>query len=234
MCDEPTPVLLPSESVPSAPFMADDDLPTRLHWPADPLDVAGDRADSGGAPGDPAATPAGRAGAPRWVLGEQNDVALLRQEVADLRHAIDDLADRVQLRQLRASLDELRGEVISLRRVVVEWPELDQLTTEVAALRSQLIDQQEETPTVSMADVLSEVRTALAGASAARTPVGALAPIVEELGALRGEVAALRRRISLRGEGAGSVDDGQLERVVESVVERVTARTQPTGSRRRR
>jgi hypothetical protein len=214
--------------------MADDDLPTRLHWPADPLDVAGDRADSGGAPGDPAATRAGRTGEPRWVLGEQNDVALLRQEVADLRHAVDDLADRVQLRQLRASLDELRGEVISLRRVVVEWPELDQLTTEVAALRSQLIDQQEETPTVSMADVLSEVRTALVAASSARTPVGALAPIVEELGALRGEVAALRRRISLRGEGTGSVDDGQLERVVESVVERVTARTQPAGSRRRR
>lgn len=230
--------------------MADDDLPTRLQWPADPLDPTvtdpapapapartADPASGGGSP-SPAVEP-------RWVLGERNEVALLRKEVSDLRHSIDDLADRVQLRQLKASFDELRGEVIALRRVVVEWPELDQLTSEVGALRSHMIDVQENPPPTADASLLSALADVQAGIEAigtARGPVAALGPLVEELGAvrhdigtLRADMAALRRRVALRVQSSDTtIDDDQLDRVVESVVERVQASVPATTSRRRR
>lgn len=219
--------------------MADDDLPTRLHWPADPLDAALTErpAGAGAAPSAPVDGAADVQGAPRWVLGERNDVTLLRQEVADLRHALDDLADRVQLRQLKASLEELRAEFISLRRVVVEWPELDQLTSEVAAIHSSVLDLQErKVPDDSaVLAVLGEVQAGIEALGSARTPVAALAPIVEELGAardelasLREEVVSLRRRITLRGQVAEpTLDEEQLERLVESVVARVVANMPP-------
>ena len=217
--------------------MADDDLPTRLHWPVDPLDKDGVARTSDASP---ARSASGADDAPQLVLGERNDVARLRQEVADLRHAIDQLADRVQLRQLRASLDELRSEMISLRRAVVESPELGQLSAEVTALRSHLIDvQQSPAPAPTdplLMDAIADVHATVTALGNVRTPVAALAPIVEELAALRDEVASLRRRISLRGGQGGepALDDAQLERLVATVVERVLASSAPAASRRRR
>jgi hypothetical protein len=226
--------------------MADDDLPTRLQWPADPLDPSIDApgASSAAAGAEPGAAGA-RGNEPRWVLGERNDVALLGKEVSDLRHAVDDLADRVQLRQVKAALDELRGEVIALRRMVVEWPELDHLTSEVGALRSHLIDLQanpEPTTDPMVLGALLDVRASIDALGTVRTPVAALGPIVEELGtvrqelgALRDEVVSLRRRVALRGQsGDVSIDDDQLDRIVESVVARVNASAPAPTSRRRR
>jgi hypothetical protein len=202
--------------------MADDDLSLRLHWPADPLeDRADDRAAEAAprtrpapaaAPDDvPAATPAG---------DDRGELALVRHELADLRHAVDDLADRVQMRQLRASMEELRSEVISLRRVVLEWPDLEQLTTEVGALRSQLVDLAAGPPSSTRATV--------------DVTADAVAPLAEELAALRAELVSLRRRIALRGQAADAgTDDARLERIVETVVRRLSEGT-ATPARRRR
>jgi hypothetical protein len=229
--------------------MADDDLPTRLHWPADPLD--GGLGGRGDAPATPPAPPGGPAapaapGAPERATrdeparsGDRDDIAALRAEIAELRHAFDDLADRVQLRQVRAAIDELRTEVLALRRVVVEWPELDQLTTEVGSLRSHLLDLQQRPPAApadpAVVEAIAELRATIDGLGPARTQVTALGPIVEELGELREEFVALRRRISLRGQPTdATLDEAQLDRIVESVVERVLAGAPPSPARRRR
>lgn len=203
--------------------MADDDLSLRLHWPADPLE---DRAEERGSDPAPRTRPAPGPVAREVAAGtepaddERGELALVRQELADLRHAMDDIADRVQLRQLRASLEELRGEVISLRRVVLEWPDLERLTTEVGALRSQLVDLAAVSPASSRATV--EITSE------------AVAPLAEEVAALRTELVSLRRRIALRGQSTDAgTDDERLERIVESVLRRLSEDT-ATPARRRR
>lgn len=253
--------------------MADKDLPTRLHWPADPLDpaVAESRPDQPDRSSHDGPTQGSGGGEPQWVLGDRNDVNMIRQEVLDLRHAVDDLAERVQLRQLRASFDELRAEVAALRRVVVEWPALDQLSSDVAAVRSHLIDIQANPPAVldqlssDVAGVRSQLldmqenppappvdgvaRTMLEDlqssvarlGSAQGSTVAGLAPLVQELGALRGdmakvgeEVVALRRRITLRAEPASVLDEAQIEQIADAVLTRARPSVPaPPGARRR-
>ena len=221
--------------------MAPDDLPTRLHWPADPLNpaVARERADAPGQGEQP-----GAAGdTPRRVLGEGNDVTLLAREVAELRHAIEEVAERVELRQVRAAIDELRGEVLALRRVVIEWPELEQLATDIRAVRSLTVELYEKAAAGTAGlDPAAVERLAAsldsAGASG-RPPLGSLGPVVQEIAAMREEVGtvqegldslheelvSIRRRIALRGQRSeGPDDDAQLTRVVEAVLARVQAR----------
>lgn len=105
------------------------------------------------------------------------DLGAVRSELATLRQAVDDVADRVQLRQLRASVDELRGDVAGLRRAVLEWPELAQVSSELAGLRADVSD--------------------LLGRPAPEPPAAPLelpAELSSQLAALRAEVAALARR----------------------------------------
>lgn len=143
------------------------------------------------------------------------DLSAVRSELASLRQAVDDVGDRVQLRQLRATLDELRSDVTGLRRAVIEWPELEQVSSDIAGLRSDM----------------TEVVQAVRGADAAAPSIAALGPLVEELAELRGEVTSLRRRITLRGEGSAPVlDEGQLARLADQVADRIAA----SGSRSRR
>lgn len=143
------------------------------------------------------------------------DLTAVRSELASLRQAVDDVGDRVQLRQLRATLDELRSDVTGLRRAVIEWPELEQVSSDIAGLRSD------------MTDVVQAVR----GADAAPS-IAALGPLVEELAELRGEVTSLRRRITLRGEGSAPVlDEAQLARLADQVADRIAASS--SRSRRR-
>ncbi len=145
------------------------------------------------------------------------DLSAVRSELASLRQAVDDVGDRVQLRQLRATLDELRSDVTGLRRAVIEWPELEQVSSDIAGLRSDM----------------TEVVQAIGGGSRdATTPsLAALGPLVEELAELRGEVTSLRRRITLRGEGSTPVlDENQLARLADQVADRIAA----SGARTRR
>jgi hypothetical protein len=132
----------------------------------------------------------------------------LRAELVALREAVHALGEQLQLRQLRAAVDELRGDVTGLRRAVLEWPELEQVSSDIVGLRS---------------DMSSLVESS--GATA-------LAPLVEEVALLRAEMTALRRRVGLRAEGAGSgLDDVQLEELAEAVADRVAAQLRASGAR---
>lgn len=147
------------------------------------------------------------------------DLSSVRSELASLRQAVDDVGDRVQLRQLRATIDELRGDVSGLRRAVLEWPELEQVSSDIAGLRSD------------MSTILEALRTG--GAPAIDLPV--LAPLVAEVAALRSEVAGLRRRIALRADVAqGGIDEAGLERLTAQVADRIGAPASPRSRARRR
>ncbi|MGK2947040.1 MAG: hypothetical protein ACSLFP_00570 [Acidimicrobiales bacterium] len=157
------------------------------------------------------------------------DLAEVRTELTALRQTVEDLGERVQLRQLRSAVDELRSDVTGLRRVVLEWPELERVSSDIAALRADMTDVvgklddfgtaapgatprlgtlaplmeeitalREEMPSLdAVLDELAEVKAAVARRPS-RTADGMSREVVEELAALRTEVAALRRRISLR------------------------------------
>ena len=66
------------------------------------------------------------------------DLAGVRAELAGLRQAVDAVGDRVQVRHIRTTLDEVNGEVIALRRAVLEWPELEQVSLDLTAIRGDL------------------------------------------------------------------------------------------------
>ena len=222
------------------PTPPDDDLAVRLQWPSDPSPAPEtDRPVAPSPDDDPrvhtaevvAADPSrpGRTLIEAYDrLGDRvlermralredidADLSAVRSELASLRQAVDDVGDRVQLRQLRATLDELRSDVTGLRRAVIEWPELEQVSSDIAGLRSD------------MTEVIQAVR---AGDPAAPS-IAALGPLVEELAELRGEVTSLRRRITLRGGASAPVlDEDQLARLADQVADRIAA----SGSRSRR
>lgn len=106
------------------------------------------------------------------------DLGNVKSELATLRQAVDDVADRVQLRQLRGAIDELRGDVAGLRRAVLEWPELGQVSNDIAGLRAD------------MSDLLA--RPEPAPAPPPPDPSADLAAVAAQLGALRDDVAQLR------------------------------------------
>jgi hypothetical protein len=225
------------------PNPSDDDMAVRLQWPSDPsptedatsrqrfplppVDADAD-VDDGSIYSAAVVSVAGDATRPARSLIEaydrlgdrvlermralredvDADLTAVRSELATLRQAVDDVGDRVQLRQLRATIDELRGDVSGLRRAVIEWPELEQVSSDISGLRSD------------MSNVLAATHASDSSDSA--LSFAALAPLVEEIAQLRGEVMSLRRRISLRGQGqAVSVDDTQLERLADAVAERM-------------
>ncbi len=231
------------------PSTADEDLSVRLQWPSEQGDTER-RATADPGPGAASAEPIHRAevvpatetGRPGHTLIEaydrlgdrvlermrslredvDADLAAVRSELASLRQAVDDVGDRVQLRQLRATIDELRGDVSGLRRAVLEWPELEQVSGDVAGLRSDM-------------STLLEASRGGVPPSGEGLHLGALAPLVEEVAALRGEVAALRRRIALRVDGVAPVGDEQLEQLADQVAERMAVRpAKAAGGRARR
>jgi hypothetical protein len=157
------------------------------------------------------------------------DLASVRSELQSLRQAVEDVGDRVQLRQLRATLDELRSDVVGLRRAVLEWPELEQVSADIAAVRGDLSFLFESTADGAAAaapsELLGELQNVVASLSDEVTrlgtdqpQVGALAPLLEEVASLRSELTQIRRRMVLR---ATPIDDEQLERIVDAVAGRV-------------
>lgn len=169
-------------------------------------------------------------------MGEDLELALtaMRSEVAELRHAVDDVASRVEMRQMKAATEELRGDVNGLRRAVLEWPELEQVSSDVAGLRADLAMLLERK---DPAEVLGQIDTAeLVGREElaellARKPdtddrptVAALAPLVEEVAAVRSELATVRRRMSVKAKPDDlTLTEGQIDQLVSAVVERLSA-----------
>ena len=193
------------------------------------------------------------------------DLAAVRSELASLRTAVEDVADRVQLRQMRSSIDELRSDVAGLRRAVLEWPELERVSTDLSALRAATSELQEQVarlpvglPAADPAGVPEElaaqlealdravaaipappapteiaavVRAELEARPAPEVPrpdLAALAPLVEELGELRSEMEALRRRIALRASTEGSsLGSRDVEAIAQAVAARMRDAAQP-------
>jgi hypothetical protein len=167
------------------------------------------------------------------------DLASVRSELAGLRQAVDEAGDRAPLRQLKASLDEVREDVLALRRAVLEWPALDQVAGDVAAIRGDLaflFDMTEDgEPAAAPSHVLGQLRAVVDNLAeevtrlAEQAHVGALGPVLEEVASVRSELTSIRRRLVLR---ASPIDDEQLERIVDAVAARVVEELRSGDSRR--
>jgi hypothetical protein len=157
-----------------------------------------------------------------------SDLAAVRAEMAALRQAVDEAVDRVQMRQLRASLEEVRADLTGLRRAVLEWPELEQVTADVAAMRSDLTFLFESlgaeglgsAPSSLLSDLQSVVADLAESSAGGGEPLqlATLGPLLEEVTSLRSEMTEIRRRLTL---AAAPLDDEQLEWIVSSVADRV-------------
>ena len=120
------------------------------------------------------------------------DLAEMRSELVTLRQAVEDVGDRVQLRQLRSTVDDLRSDVAGLRRAVLEWPELERVSSDLAALRSDvgellgrmIASEPDEGSSSQLDGILSTLRE--------RPSLPTLAPVLEELAALRTEMSEVR------------------------------------------
>jgi len=158
------------------------------------------------------------------------DLTAVRSELSGLRQSVDDIGDRVQLRQLRTTLDELRADVTGLRRAVLEWPELEQITTDIAAVRSDLAFLYEtgvgggegmQAPSELLAElqaVVAHLGERSLDPALDQPQLAVLAPLVEEVASVRSELTSIRRRIVLR---SSPLDAEQLEQIVSAVAARV-------------
>jgi hypothetical protein len=166
------------------------------------------------------------------------DLGALRADLAALREAVEAMGDRAQGRQLRAGLDELHAEVLGLRRAVLEWPELEQLSHDVTAVRGDLAflfesaGQDGRAPSELLGElqaVVARLEEASATVAAATPAAADDGPLLEEVAALRAELAEVRRRVA---RPAG-FDGDQLEWLVATVADRVAARLRGADARER-
>ena len=136
-------------------------------------------------------------------------------------------------------MDEVREDLLALRRAVLEWPALEQVATDVAAIRGDLAFLFERSEDGSGAAppsvVLGELREVVDRLAeevqhlGEQAKVGGLGPLVEEVGAVRDEMVTIRRRLVLR---SSPIDDEQLERIVSAVAARVVEELRAGDSRR--
>ena len=172
------------------------------------------------------------------------DLAAVRSELGSLRQAVEDVGDRVQMRQLRAAIDELRGDVSTLRRAVLEWPELEQVAADVAAMRSDLSFLFETSdgsgPGQAPSELLTELQAVVAKLSdeASARGEGAEATggasLADELAAVRTELTAIRKRVGVQQQGGGGLDEEQIEQIVSAVADRVVDELREEASRRQK
>jgi hypothetical protein len=170
------------------------------------------------------------------------DLAAVRSELGSLRQAVEDVGDRVQMRQLRAAVDELRGDVSSLRRAVLEWPELEQVSADVAAMRSDLSFLFETNdgsgPGQGPTELLGELQAVVARLSeeaaqrASAADPQTITPLLAELGGLREELTAVRKRVGVRGQGGQGFDPEQFDQLCAAVAARVVDELREEATRR--
>ena len=156
------------------------------------------------------------------------DLGAVRLEVASLRQSVDDLSDRTQLRQVQTTVDEIRTELTALRRAVLEWPELEQVSSDIAAVRGDLayiFESGEGGASGPPSHVLDELQRATGTLSDEITRLGselpqisALSAVLDEVSSVRNELTQVRRRMVLR---SGPLDEDQLEQIVAAVAARV-------------
>lgn len=156
------------------------------------------------------------------------DLTGVRTELAALRQAVDDLGDRSQLRTLQSTVDELRTELTALRRAVLEWPELEQVSSDIAAVRGDLafiFESGDGGGVAPPSHLLDELQRTTGTLSDEITRLGAELPqmsalnaVLEEVTAVRSELTQVRRRMVLRSK---PLEDEQLEQIVAAVAARV-------------
>jgi hypothetical protein len=138
----------------------------------------------------------------------------------------------VDLHQIRTSLVELRNDVSALRRAVRASSELQELSLSIAELRAEVAELLEAKPLEEVRADIASLRSEVELQGNPSLPLSVLEPMLSEIGALRSDLVAMKRRVSLRATQPGerAVDDAEL--IARRVAEHLSA--QPTAKRSRR
>jgi hypothetical protein len=164
------------------------------------------------------------------------DLNGLRGEVATLRQVVEDTGQSVQLRQLHTGLDEARNELTALRRAVLEWPELERLSDEIASMRGDLslvfdttgdgsVDHAPSAVLGQLEEVVARLAEVTDDTGGAAT--GDLAWIVDEVAAVRTDLAEVLRRST----ATVRLEPDQLALIADAVTGRLLEELE-AGSRR--
>jgi hypothetical protein len=165
--------------------------------------------------------------------GVDEDLFILRSEIAALRTSVEDVADRVQLRKVRSELDQVRAEVAGLRADVLDRPDLEVIAERTQEVLTEVRAHDPSAVAARVAELVAEA-TAVREAGALDPVLAELATVHRELGSVREDLEALRRRIALRAtpSAPGGLGEEQMARLAEEVATRVLAQLRQRQRRR--
>lgn len=139
-----------------------------------------------------------------------------------------DAGDRREMHQIRTLLADLRNDVTALRRAVRGSTELQELTLSIVELRAEVAELLEAAPLDEIRSDIAALRHELEQIpQPERTslPISVLEPILSELGALRSDLVAIKRRTALRAAQSSERTTEEVEQIARLVVEKLSAGT---------
>jgi ABC-type transporter Mla subunit MlaD len=167
------------------------------------------------------------------------DLQAVRSELGQLRQAFEETSQAVQLRQLHTSLEEVRTDVEGLRRAVLEWPELERLSDDVAGMRGDLSllfdsarDGGDHAPSALLGELEATVSRLSEGVGRIEEAGGGreLSWLVDEVAAVRTDV----HRLLKRTRPTVRLDPEQIGLIADAVAARLRDEVEPGGRRTRR
>jgi hypothetical protein len=137
-----------------------------------------------------------------------------------------DGGDRRERHQIRTLLADLRNDVTALRRAVRGSTELQELTLSIVELRAEVAELLEASPLDEIRSDIAALRHELEQIpQPERTslPIAVLEPILSELGALRSDLVAIKRRTALRAAQTSERTTEEVEQIARLVAEKLSA-----------
>lgn len=193
----------------------EDEFAVRLGWGAggeeDPRDARSQAVEEPGAPDVP------------LLPGVSPDGFIIERTTAG--------GDRRELQQIRTMLADLRNDVTGLRRAVRASSEIQELALSIAELRAEVAELLEAAPLDEVRADLAALRKDVAQLPQTSLPLAVLEPILSELGGVRADLVAIKRRTALRAAQSTERTAEEAEQLAGLVAERLAALA-PRRSRR--
>lgn len=139
--------------------------------------------------------------------------------------------DRRELQQIRTMLADLRNDVTGLRRAVRASSEIQELALSIAELRAEVAELLEAAPLDEVRADLAALRKEVGQLPQTSLPLAVLEPILSELGGVRADLVAIKRRTALRAAQSTERTAEEAEQLAGLVAERLAALA-PRRSRR--
>jgi len=133
--------------------------------------------------------------------------------------------DRDDLHRIRTSLVDLRNDVTALRRAVRAASELQELALSIAELRAEVAELLDSKPLDEVRADITALRAEveqLPERFAPSLPLTVLEPMLSEIGGLRSDLVAMKRRTALRATPTAERTTDEVELIARLVAEHLS------------